>query len=364
LEALALLAGEPFGASFVSSFGGSLSTAVPPLLPEVVWGWSKSLPDHVAFLGQARQGLFVLVQHLLAQRPSRVFVLPAYTCPSVTQAVEQAGGTCVFVDVDHALDFDWADLKEQLLALDPADCVLVPTSLFGAPVRDYKRLFPKAVVVEDRSQSSYDESRRADFQILSFGPGKLLSVGGGGALVAQVQLPPVFHALPAQSVVHFAVAMCRTLAQDVIFKRPWLYQFVAPLLPRLLRNSGHHDTIHSKRLHLWHARWAWYAMCRMVPSERQRTGQAWLQALPKGVVFNVTPGTTWLRLPVQTKPVSAAFMSETSRQRVLPGAQRLVACTLLPVHSAVPHAWLVSVASVITMVRGQTPDHSVSDPAH
>jgi hypothetical protein len=87
-------------------------------LPEVVWGWSKSLPDHVAFLGQARQGLFVLVQHLLAQRPSRVFVLPAYTCPSVTQAVEQAGGTCVFVDVDDALDFDWADLNEQLLALD------------------------------------------------------------------------------------------------------------------------------------------------------------------------------------------------------------------------------------------------------
>jgi dTDP-4-amino-4,6-dideoxygalactose transaminase len=126
-----------------------------------------------------------LVKYLLQQRASRVFVVPAYTCFSVPQSIEQAGGTCVYVDVDKTLDFDLSDLAEQLKPVDPCDVVLLATSLFGAPIRDYKHMLPSAVVIEDRSQSVYDPGLRSDYQILSFGPGKLLSLGGGGAVVGR-----------------------------------------------------------------------------------------------------------------------------------------------------------------------------------
>ena len=328
---------------------------MPPLLPEVVLGWSSPPPDHVAFFGQARQGLLVLVEHLLRERASRVFVLPAYTCPSVPQAIEQGGGRCVFVDLDDSLDFDWGDLTQQLRVFDPKDVVLLATSLFGAPVRDYKRLFPAALVVEDRSQSVFDPERKADFQVLSFGPGKMLSLGGGGGLVGRLSLPSQLLQCKTQSLWRLPLAVLRTVVQDQVFKQRWIYRWVAPLLPLLLKNSGHNDTIEPAIMHPWHARWAWFAM-RRVPLERRKdVGHQWLKALPSAMCYDVPTNTPWLRLPVKLTKVPAGLMdgsmyadtvqkAQAARQQVLLGAQRLVACGLLPVHAGVRPAWLLGVA--------------------
>ena len=329
------------------------------MLPEVVLGWARSTPNHVAFFGQARQGLYALVQHLLRERSTRVFVVPAYTCPSVYQAVEQAGGRCIFVDLDDSLDFDWADLTEQLAPVDPSDVVLLATSLFGAPVRDYKQLMPQAVVVEDRSQSVYDPSCRADFQLLSFGPGKVLSLGGGGALVGQQGLGLKLGHWPIQSVWRVPLTYLRTLVQDQVFKHRWTYRMVAPLLPHLLKNSGHNDAIHPVRMHPWQAKWAWCAMRRVPLTRRVEVGRRWASALPPTMRFQVPDDTPWLRLPVKLQTMPEGLMdgsmyadtvlkAQTSRQRVLHGAQRLLACGLLPVHGGVSAEWLLTVATGLT----------------
>jgi len=357
LEKVAKLAGESFGARVVSSFGGSLISAVPPLLPQVVMGLARSTPDHVAFFGQARQGLFVLVQHLLHERDTRVFVVPAYTCPTVPQAVEQAGGRCVFVDVDDALDFDWADLTEQVATVDPADVVLLATSLFGAPVRDYKQLMPAAVVVEDRSQSVYERNSQADYQILSFGPGKLLSLGGGGALVGR-HLNFKLDQWPTQSAWRLPLMITRTFVQDQVFKHRWTYRLVAPLLPHLLKNSGHNDAIRPVRMHPWQARWAWFAMRRVKLDQRTQLGLQWKALLPKEMQFGVAEPTPWLRLPIKLSPAPSGLMlgtmyqdtvekAQKDRQCVLQGAQKLVGGAFLPVHETVAMEWMVAVARLL-----------------
>ena len=333
---------------------------MPPLLPQVVLGFARSTPDHVAFFGQARQGLFVLVQHLLNERPTRVFVVPAYTCPTVPQSVEQAGGRCVFVDVDDALDFDWADLTEQLASVDPRDVVLLATSLFGAPVRDYKQLMPAAVVVEDRSQSVYDPSRRADYQLLSFGPGKLLSLGGGGALVGQQPLNLNADQWPTQSAWRVPLMIARTLVQDQVFKHRWTYRLVAPLLPHLLKNSGHNDDIRPVRMHPWQARWAWCAMRRVNLGHRTELGLQWKALLPKEMQFGVDQPTPWLRLPIKLSHPPAGLMlgtmyqdtfekAQNDRKCVLQGAQKLVGCAFLPVHETVAMDWMLVVARVLAL---------------
>lgn len=325
---------------------------MPPLLPEVVWGWSKTLPDHVAYFGQARQGLYTLVKHLLQQRASRVFVVPAYTCFSVPQAIEQAGGTCVYVDVDKTLDFDLSDLAEQLKPVDPCDVVLLATSLFGAPVRDYKHMLPSAVVIEDRSQSVYDPGRRSDFQILSFGPGKLLSLGGGGAVVGRDPLKWNMDHWPYQSAWRVPLLCLRTLIQDQVFRHRVSYRLLSPLLSRLLEHSGHHsDPIQPVLMHPWQARWAWYAMQHVRLNKRIEVGQAWMSALSGHLSLGWQEGIPWLRLPVQiTTPIegmmSGAMYKETVdraqtvRQRVLSGSQRLVNCSFLPVHGEVNPEWI------------------------
>ena len=323
----------------------------------MVFGVARSTPDHVAFFGQARQGLFALVQHLLHERKTRVFVLPAYTCPTVPQAVEQAGGRCIFVDIDDALDFDWVDLTEQIAAFDPCDVVLLATSLFGAPIRDYKQLMPQSVVVEDRSQSVYDPSCRADYQILSFGPGKLLSLGGGGALVGRPLNLPLDH-WPTQSAWRLPWMITRTFIQDQVFKHRLMYRVVAPLLPHLLKNSGHNDAIHPVRMHPWQARWAWCAMRRVNLGHRTALGLQWKSILPKEMQFGVTEPTPWLRLPIKLKHPPAGLMlgsmyletvekAQKVRKRVLQGSQQLLGCAFLPVHETVATDWMVAVAMLL-----------------
>lgn len=333
------------------SFGGPLKNRVAPLLPELVIGLARTMPNHVAFFGQARQGLLVLVQHLLSERPSLVFVVPAYTCSSVPNAIEQGGGRCVFVDVDDTLDFDYADLNEQIANTPPEDIVLIATLLFGAPVRNYKNLFPSALVIEDRSQSFYDRERRADYQILSFGAGKLLSLGGGGAVVGRQCLPSVLSQCPKEPIWYLPVTLLRTVIQDQLFKRGWIYGLIEPLVMRLLERTTCDGAILPVRMQPLRARWAWYAMQRVPLVTRQEIGKLWFSSLPPTMCFQVEPDTPWLRMPVKLLAVPEDVMaggmywqtvdkSERQRGKVLQGAQQLLKCYLLPVHRAVPLDWL------------------------
>lgn len=71
--------------------------------------------------------------------------------------------------------------------------------------------------------------------------------------------------------------------------------------------------------------------------------------------FQATENTVWLRFPVKLTHIPHGLMTgdmytdtlqkaQQSRQCALPGAQSLLSCGLLPVHSAVHPEWLRQVA--------------------
>lgn len=163
-----------------------------------------------AVLGQP-EGAFAIMasasdalNRWLASQPSKgVVILPAYTCIRVVQAVKQTGWSCSFVDVDKAtLEFDQEQLANALAARSGQLTVVLATHLHGMPLQlaDLRQLTTAvgALLVEDCAMALGAASvegavgSTGDAAIYSFGLGKALSLGFGGALVA-----PNCETLPA-----------------------------------------------------------------------------------------------------------------------------------------------------------------------
>ena len=127
----------------------------------------------------------------VATAPVRV-ALPAYACYDVATAAIGAGAEVSFYDVDPAtLGPDWASLSA---ALSAGAVAVVLVHQYGIPVDlDRARALCDAhgaVVIEDAAQGAGAWWRhrrlgaRGDLGILSFGRGKGMTAGGGGALLA------------------------------------------------------------------------------------------------------------------------------------------------------------------------------------
>jgi dTDP-4-amino-4,6-dideoxygalactose transaminase len=132
---------------------------------------------------------------LRAAQPStpRLVAVPAFSCPDVATATIGARARLVLYDLDpHTLEPDWDSLR---LAFEQGAKVAVVTHLYGrvvdlAPAQALANEFG-AIVVEDAAQHAGGtvHGRRGGSQaslgVLSFGRGKGLNAGGGGALLCR-----------------------------------------------------------------------------------------------------------------------------------------------------------------------------------
>ena len=322
---------------------------LPPLYPTIHYGFSPDLPEHALFLGSGREAMAFLTRQLLREQPDSVFVLPAYTCETVTAAVEGAGGRVVFVDVDERLDLHLADLAEVLHQHRDARPVLVPTSLFGAPVRDYKRLYPQAVVVEDLCQAVWPaEPGRADYAFLSFGMGKPVSGMGGGVLLgAGVERWREAHrALPTLG--SWAPAMAASVVLRQVVLR-WAWRWFQARLDAAEEAAAPVEAIEPRRLSDRWARWVNHSRQQAQWGERIALADHYARSLPEQARFHLPTGLPYLRYPVR-HPMSLPGCSsgrmyeqtwrraQQQRGKTLPGAQALVECGLLPTHRRVTAA--------------------------
>ena len=126
-----------------------------------------------------------------ARRPGRPVLLPAWGCFDLVTAALAADVRVVFYDVDPAtLGPDWRSL-EAAVRLDPAAVVAV--HFYGLPI-DWAgfeaAVTPSgAAIIEDAAQGAGAEiggrpvGGLGDLAILSFGRGKGITGGGGGALL-------------------------------------------------------------------------------------------------------------------------------------------------------------------------------------
>jgi dTDP-4-amino-4,6-dideoxygalactose transaminase len=129
---------------------------------------------------------------ILAMRATgrRVVVLPAYTSYSVAAAAAMAGARVRLCDLDpDTLDFDRDDLRD---CVDDNVAAVVLGNLYGYPsaIGDLRWVRERGVLlIDDAAQAlgalDFGEpvGGRADLGVLSFGRGKCVTTGDGGALL-------------------------------------------------------------------------------------------------------------------------------------------------------------------------------------
>lgn len=147
---------------------------------------------HVVLLSSGTAALAVILRALASLSPGRDEVLiPAFTCFSVPSAVVREGLSPTLCDIDPGtLDLEPAAIEQ---AVTSRTLCVIPTHLFGIPASvDGMRSLCRArgaYVVEDAAQAFgvRDGGRLlgtgSDVGFLSFGRGKHLSAGSGGAVV-------------------------------------------------------------------------------------------------------------------------------------------------------------------------------------
>jgi dTDP-4-amino-4,6-dideoxygalactose transaminase len=139
--------------------------------------------------GSGRAALCRYLRHAARAGRDEV-VVPAYTCWSVPASVVRAGLKVRLVDVDpSSLDLDRDELAA---AVGPRTAAVVAAHLLtrtvdvGGLVRRVRERDPEVRIVEDAAQAGPAPAEDGvDAVVLSFGRGKPLPLGGGGALLCR-----------------------------------------------------------------------------------------------------------------------------------------------------------------------------------
>ena len=144
--------------------------------------------DCYAF-NQGRTALYVALR-ALKLNPDAEVIVPAYTCAIVFEVILRLGLKPVLVDVNP----ETYNIDTELIskAVTSKTKVIVPVHLFGNPcemdeILETAKRFD-LYVVEDAAQALGAEYKRAkvgtfgDLAVFSFGPGKSITSGEGGAL--------------------------------------------------------------------------------------------------------------------------------------------------------------------------------------
>lgn len=175
---------------------GSLFTSF--MRPKNIKDNKNSFSNNIFYTNYARTGLRVLLSSISKEK-LRIGV-QAYTCHTVFQAIHNAGHGIVFIDIDNSFKLDIEDLKIKKELID----VLIITHTFGFP-ENYeliRQAIGEKVIIEDCAHSflSFYHGKQtgslADASIFSFGLGKPLPIGQGGAVyINDKKKFPHFNAL-------------------------------------------------------------------------------------------------------------------------------------------------------------------------
>lgn len=150
--------------------------------------------DHCVLGESARALLFKLLETLKKQNHSQrdEVLIPGYTCYSVAAAIVKAGLKINVYDLDPSTLYP--DLDSLKSAVSEKTLAVVFQHLFGifTPIYDIQKITCKfgAYLIEDAAQTlgTFGNGKApgtiGDFGLFSFGRGKPLPVGGGGALVS------------------------------------------------------------------------------------------------------------------------------------------------------------------------------------
>ncbi len=150
-------------------------------------------PDRdISFTNFARTGLRVLLTSMNLKEGSKIGV-HAYNCHTVFQAINKAGFTPCFIDINDNYSIDTIDLKKKIDNID----ALIVFHTFGIPadMDKIKEITLDKPIIEDCAHSLFSVYKNqltgtiGNAAIFSFGHGKYPSIGKGGfTLIADKKL--------------------------------------------------------------------------------------------------------------------------------------------------------------------------------
>ncbi|MFN2162240.1 MAG: DegT/DnrJ/EryC1/StrS family aminotransferase [Candidatus Promineifilaceae bacterium] len=152
------------------------------------------LPPEACFLASSgRTVLYTLLKGLAADRESRKqVVIPAYTCPVVSKVALDLSLQPVYVDITPETACFVQDQLEKAVTEQTLAVFLVHPFGIPLPITDVAAAAENAgaAVIEDAAQAmgarwnGRPVGLAGDFGLFSLGPGKPLSTGGGGIIIA------------------------------------------------------------------------------------------------------------------------------------------------------------------------------------
>jgi dTDP-4-amino-4,6-dideoxygalactose transaminase len=146
---------------------------------------------HCVLTGHGSTAIALALDMVGRERGKGEVLVPSVGCASIAQIIHYAGFTPRFVDIN--LDDYTVDVTALAAAVTPAARAIMPVHLFGH-ASDMNAIMALAqrnglAVIEDAAQSLGGEhdgrmlGSIGDFGIFSFGGTKIVSAGGGGALL-------------------------------------------------------------------------------------------------------------------------------------------------------------------------------------
>ena len=192
----------------------------------------------ISYTNSGRTSLYVILKALGLPANSNIGV-PLYSCPSVFDAIIQAGHTPIFLDIDP----DNYTLSPEYLSekIDELDAVVV-IHTFGR-LADLKKIIEIAgdkPVIEDCAHallSKYDGKLAgtiATAGFFSFRIGKYISAGEGGMVVTKdsqlaLDIDNEIEKLPEPSKGNEIKSTFTTYARSTLYHRPWFGLVSLPL---------------------------------------------------------------------------------------------------------------------------------------
>lgn len=310
---------------------------IPPLYPFTIYNFFGKYNKNFLYFHHAREGLYFLLKII----PFNIVLVPSFTCPSVLNVLKNLHIDYNFIDLDWNLDFKLEDLDNMIDKYKDKKIALIATSLFNAPIRDYKRLYPDLVIIEDLAQSLPKYRQSSDFAIYSFGKGKLISTYGGGILEGCSDTR-AYNALSLKN--SFLIDYILAVLQKYLLKYDW----------KFLSNFYHHhqqynfeSKIEPTKICDRKKKWIANSIWDYNSKYRRKISDIYLEILPKELLFDLVPGRDYMRMPIKKRINSkeVSYMQSykvvyeealSKRGKKLEVAECLVNdCSFLPIHELV-----------------------------
>lgn len=339
----------------------------PPLFPFVQWNFlsvNRLLSDpRCYFFNYGRSALSFLASFLL-KRGNYFFIIPAYTCPTVIKSIAAHTHNYTFIDIEENLGFREDDLNEVISTIPSHYKVaLLATSLFGVSIRNYKKIYPDFTIIEDRAQTTIDLDSEADYQILSFGKGKLISAWSGGAVVTtDTTIKAAYDALPTEH--DFLKSFTNAWLQVIVSRFFWPLINKTPVNPE---KTKHHvlKTPPIKKMSLRKKRWLTNSMKAFDSLRRVEIATYYENNINGAFRYALEGKIPLLRYPIKSEHINnnlynlcgisrmigyrtTCEQAQAKRSKTLEGSAALAYHSIfLPMHALANNAYIEKVVKIV-----------------